>query len=151
MIYRSLKALSLCIPLILSIILLVGVFVLAFEVNASSGCTCYYHLADGQVVMITDAKSEYETAVRQIESKTNILLAIVGIAVTVWIGINVYNAVERYQVDKLEEKTGSLNAKLAEFEEKMNNMSTKLTEFEVKIRELEEKRPYVDGNTLVFP
>ena len=46
-------------------------------------------------------QDSYESAVTALNTKINAMLALLGIAVSVWVGLNIYNYIERQELEKM--------------------------------------------------
>lgn len=46
----------------------------------------------------------YTNSIESINTKFNVIISIIGIAVSVWVGINIYNLVDRVQLDNLKKE-----------------------------------------------
>lgn len=69
-----------------------------------------------------------EMRVKSIEIMGSSILSIIGIAVTVWVGLNIYNAIERKEVEQLREDLYSLNNSLDDW--KINYQKELFTKWE---------------------
>lgn len=101
-IWKVIKGLALFTPLIISIILL---------------------------IVVIARFNEDITNLQMLETKLNIGLSIIGIAITVWVGLNIYNVVERKEVEAVTMKAESLEKQLKDFEieiKKMKEISDRL-------------------------
>lgn len=71
-----------------------------------------------------DLKQNYAENIEQFNSKFNLLLALVGIAVTVWVGLNIYNLVDRVQIDILAKKQKHITESISMTNEELKNLRT---------------------------
>ena len=66
-------------------------------------------------------------------------LAIIAIAISVWAGLNIANAVERKELDDTNEKIIQVNQKISDTEKKITKAETKLSDAEEKIADSEKR------------
>lgn len=66
------------------------------------------------------------TDVQLLESKMNITLSIIGIAITVWIGLNIYNLIERKELESLQEELKKLGQMSESFKKDQEYLSKQL-------------------------
>lgn len=87
------------------------------------------------VLLIIDTREQI-TDVQDIELKLNTGLYIIGIAISVWVGLNIYNLIEKKQVEELDKLTQELN-------EKINQISPKINNFDNRMDEEEKRRDFI--------
>jgi len=76
---------------------------------------------------------EVNTNMELMELKMNSLVGIIGVAVSVWIGLNIYNVVEKEEVAKMAEKIKHLESLIEESEIKIASMNEKIEQTEERI------------------
>lgn len=136
------KGAALITPLILSIVLLVAVCGKSFaptKVNevilqvepavteeGGQPSRLPNEASEAYAVYREELRNDYILRAEQLESNFNILMAVIGIAVTTWIGLNVYNIAEKKQVDELAIKAAQLEKEIAEAQKKLDEIEQQL-------------------------
>lgn len=87
--FRLVKSLALISPIIASVVSIVSIFFITIFVYISNG---------------DNKNSDASNVIGEI----NIVITLLSIAIAVWIGLNIYNAVEKRQIDLLSERTESI-------------------------------------------
>ena len=124
--YLCFKAAALITPLVLSIVLLIGVF------GSALNPVSVVSESDSRAARDSYVDKYYRDAEERLESKFNIVLSVVGVAVTVWVGLSIYNAVERREVEMIGNTVTSLEEKVKELEKKAKELEKKAKELEKK-------------------
>ena len=135
---KFIKGIALVTPLILSIILLVGVFGRAFapvtvsevtievipenSTESIGGSELANEASMAYAAYREYLQSDYNNRAERLEAQFDLLMAVIGVAVTTWIGLNVYNAAEKKQVDDLAKKSAQLEEKIAKSQQKINEL-----------------------------
>ena len=145
MLYKFFKGLTLLVPLILCVVLFITII---HDVSSSSNDTLIIHVTENSIDAQLNAykeelKAEYANSIDNLESRVDILMAIVGIAVSVWVSLNIFSVIERHQLDATEEKLRETLKKLNEAEKKLDAAMERMSAFEMKVAELE------DAHTIV--
>lgn len=115
-IYKIIKSIILLVPLVISTIVLIVVLV----------------NVDGNI-----------SDLQAIEIKIDMGIAIIGIAISVWVGLNLYNLVEKKQVDELNELTSRLKKDIEEITPKIKEIMPKIYEFEQELKKEGQIRSYI--------
>ena len=79
-------------------------------------------------------------------------IAIIGIAIAVWAGLNIVNAIERKDIEELKDSYTELQKQsdtIKESKNKINELSEKTTEIKNSIKEIEEKQKSADNAALL--
>ena len=79
-------------------------------------------------------------------------IAIIGIAIAVWAGLNIVNAIERKDIEDLKDSYTELQKQsdtIKESKNKINELSKKTTEIKNSIKEIEEKQKSADNAALL--
>lgn len=84
-----------------------------------------------------ELRNDYVFRAEQLENQFNILMAVIGIAVTTWIGLNVYNIAEKKQVDELAMKAMELEQEIIKSQKKLKELEQELNESVDRILENE--------------
>ena len=73
-----------------------------------------------------DIRQEYKANQEALDKKIDFFLAILSIAIAVWIGLNIYNYLDRKDLEKLTKDYNDLLVKANELEEKIKENTEKL-------------------------
>ncbi|KNF06990.1 hypothetical protein CLPU_36c00060 [Gottschalkia purinilytica] len=77
-----------------------------------------------------EIRQEYEKSAKSIDDKINLGLAIIGIAVTVWIGLNIYNVIDKDHIKAIEDKAQG-------FKDEMKTIENEVQDFKDGIKTIE--------------
>lgn len=81
------------------------------------------------LILVTLKVPETTTAMEVMEIRMDSLLGIIGVAVSVWIGLNIYNIVERNEIDNTYKRLEETEKKLEELEKKIEEASNQVARF----------------------
>ncbi len=85
-----------------------------------------------------DLKRNYTENIEQLNNKFNMLLALVGIAVTVWVGLNIYNLVDRAQIDILAKKQKEIAENIGKSQESITVLADAIDKVNKEKQELQQ-------------
>jgi len=132
-VYKFFKCLTPLVPVILSVVLFIT---LTRDIISSHDPDFYIiyatsESADAQLeAHKEELKKEYSSYFEALETRFDILMAIVGIAVSVWVSLNIFTVIERHQLDATEKKLNETITKLEAAEQKLSAFEVKISEFE---------------------
>ena len=87
-----------------------------------------------------DLKQNYAENIKQLNSKFNLLLALVGIAVTVWVGLNIYNLVDRVQIDILAKKQKDITESITGISNSISNFNSEIEVISTEIETIKNEK-----------
>ncbi len=87
-----------------------------------------------------DLKLNYAENIEQLNNKFNMLLALVGIAVTVWVGLNIYNLVDRAQIDNLAKKQKEITENITSIAASIDKFNVEIKEISIEIESIESEK-----------
>lgn len=79
------------------------------------------------LIIVLQKLPEVDTNIELMELKMNSLIGIIGVAVSVWIGLNIYNVVEKEEIYKTNKRLEEMEKKLKALEEDIEKASKQVT------------------------
>lgn len=114
------KGLSLLTPFVLCLVLFVAVLLPSMNTSSPGPRQKYTQSAEPAQ---SQREADLQREADQLENKVSVLLSIVGIAVTVWVSLNIYNVIERKQVDLLVDRAKDLEDRIRQLTEREQALS----------------------------
>lgn len=137
------KFMALATPCLLALIIVLGIFVTGItktikkveyiDTNETVGMQEQYEMYK------RDLDRNYEVLMDTVDKKMNIGLSILGIAVTVWVGLNIYNVLKREDLEELKRATDKIAKKVDEFVITLENQDKEVIRTRDEINSFEDK------------
>lgn len=86
-----------------------------------------------------ELREEYNNTVQDLNTKFNSLITVLGIAVMVWVGLNISSLIDRRDLDKLIAREKELEIQLETKSKEVNEMTSRVTKLNEKIEEIDRK------------
>lgn len=151
------KFMALATPCLLALIIVLGIFVTGItktikkveyvDTNETVGMQEQYEMYK------RDLDRNYEVLMDTVDKKMNIGLSILGIAVTVWVGLNIYNVLKREDLEKIVQETDKIKKNIEKYDEKIISYEIILSDQEElvkkRIEEIEKSIEVSNVNSII--
>lgn len=117
------KIVSLLIPTLISFSLLIFISVNSYHVKVNTTST----------TINKTYEEGFQDAVYHLNNSINLGIVIIGIAVSIWIGLNIYNIIERDQLQLFQENLKKADDNLKDIEERLKNQNEEYSKLEAKL------------------